>query len=345
MAECILLKGGGSGLDPDELTATPDKVLSGYTAGVKGSDEPAGGTMPRRVRGQQATSCVIWEGNVYYRFPYGYYGPDFSATENEIRAPQAAVVNAIGLTADKLLAGQNVAGVNGVATSDANAESGHILSGASAYVNGKKISGSIPYQNADTGTGEPHAWATQAIGWTGRIHLGVRNGYFLNGVDWIRFDCPEYNPSNIKKGVNIMGVIGEFEGYSAKETFLVNNGTNVDMDLTTGTGDTGGSVWFNQNVRIFSNKEYDLSQYDSLVFVVTLDPAYSYIDNVIIGVNDYNSPSDTLGSFRPIKTYERIYGPNTSYLSFDLNKYRGYGKISVSGKPGLRIKYLSLKKF
>ena len=333
---------GGSGLDPDELTATPDKVLSGYTAGVKGSDEPVGGTMPRRVRGQQATSCVIWEGNVYYRFPYGYYGPDFSATENEIRAPQAAVVNAIGLTADKLLAGQNVAGVNGVATSDANAESGHILSGASAYVNGKKIPGSIPYQNAET-DGD-RAWATEVVSFNGQINLGVRNGHFLNGVNWVRADIPNLQPQYIKKGVNIAGITGTFEGYSAKETFLVNNGVNVDMDLTTGTGDTGGGVWFNQNVRIFSNKEYDLSQYDSLVFVVTLDPAYSYIDNVIIGVNDYNSPSDTLGSFRPIKTYERIYGPNTSYLSFDLNKYRGYGKISVSGKPGLRIKYLSLKK-
>lgn len=132
---------GGGGLDTDELTATAGDVIKGKTAGVKGSDEPvegaleltgdadethvlAGkgfyttnpkvkqmGTMPRQFRGQQATSCVIWEGNLYYRFPYGYYGPDFSETESEIRAPQDAVAYAAGLTADKLWPGQSVLGV------------------------------------------------------------------------------------------------------------------------------------------------------------------------------------------------------------------------------------------
>ena len=38
-------QGGGGGLDTGEVTATVDKVLKGYTAGVKDSDEPQEGTL------------------------------------------------------------------------------------------------------------------------------------------------------------------------------------------------------------------------------------------------------------------------------------------------------------
>ena len=48
MGQCIIMTNGASGIDPDELTATKAQVLSGYTAGVKGEDNPIPGTMPER---------------------------------------------------------------------------------------------------------------------------------------------------------------------------------------------------------------------------------------------------------------------------------------------------------
>lgn len=43
----------------------------------------------------------------------------------------------------------------------------------------------------------------------------------------IRYDVPEYQPWNIKKGVNIGGVIGTFEGYVPTATDLYLRGHNV----------------------------------------------------------------------------------------------------------------------
>ncbi|RGY98418.1 glycine-rich domain-containing protein [Clostridium sp. AM58-1XD] len=55
--------GGGSGLDTDELTAAAADVLKGKTAGVRGSDEPAAGTL--ELTGDAADSTVL-AGKTYY---------------------------------------------------------------------------------------------------------------------------------------------------------------------------------------------------------------------------------------------------------------------------------------
>lgn len=48
MGKVIIALGGGGGLDTDECTAGRPQVLSGYTAGVHGEDDPAPGTMPEK---------------------------------------------------------------------------------------------------------------------------------------------------------------------------------------------------------------------------------------------------------------------------------------------------------
>ena len=53
------------------------------------------------------------------------------------------VSSAIGLTPDKILTGNTVLGLEGTATSDANATTNDIVSGKTAYVNGEKIEGNI----------------------------------------------------------------------------------------------------------------------------------------------------------------------------------------------------------
>ena len=48
MGNSIIMTGGAGGIDPDECTAGRPQVLSGYTAGVHGEDDPVPGSMPER---------------------------------------------------------------------------------------------------------------------------------------------------------------------------------------------------------------------------------------------------------------------------------------------------------
>ena len=190
MAECILLKGGGSGLDPDELTATPDKVLSGYTAGVKGSDEPADGTMPNRGTGGHAVESGVNTSGLWFKIPYGYYdepGQDYPW----VYRTQAEVAATAGLTAAKLMKNQSVLGISGTATSDANATAAYIYNGKTAYVNGVKITGGMTVGSvvnfsvaAYSATQFTCTWQWPSHGpYSGVIIRGKLGGYPTNAWD------------------------------------------------------------------------------------------------------------------------------------------------------------------
>lgn len=136
--------GGGGGGSSEDCTATKDKVLEGYTAITSDSnDEPVTGTMPYKHSAQDANSCTLYDGKIYYRIPYGYYPNEFSNSECEVRIAQTQIASAVGLTATKLLAGQSALGVTGTATSDATATANYIYTGKTAYKNGQKITGTM----------------------------------------------------------------------------------------------------------------------------------------------------------------------------------------------------------
>lgn len=106
-------------------------------------------------------------------------------------------------------------GVNGVYTIPAG------------YHNGSgKVTQNIPVQGADV-SGTDRARATNMSNWEGTVNLGVRNGYYLNGVNWIQGSLPNYSAGNIKKGVNMGGVVGTFEGYVPTATDLYLRGNNI----------------------------------------------------------------------------------------------------------------------
>ena len=75
------------------------------------------GTMPLRVTGQAANSCVLRDETLYYRLPHGCWPNTYSDTECEAGMGQAAVAEAIGLTEDKLVSGKTVLGVTGTGRS------------------------------------------------------------------------------------------------------------------------------------------------------------------------------------------------------------------------------------
>ena len=95
------------------------------------------------------------------------------------------------------------------------------------YHNGSgKVTQNIPIQGADV-TGTDRAWATNISCWEGVACLGVRNAHYLNGVNWIQGNIPNFYAGNIKKGVNMGGLVGTFEGYVPISTDLYLRGNNI----------------------------------------------------------------------------------------------------------------------
>ena len=88
-----------------------------------------------------------------------------------------------------------VNGINvGMDTSDANATAGDLLSGKTAYVGGKKVTGTIPSQGAQKFK-------------PGTADQTIAAGMYLSGNQIIKGDA-NLLPENIAQGVSIFGVDG-----------------------------------------------------------------------------------------------------------------------------------------
>lgn len=117
------------------------------------------------------------------------------------------------VTADKLLKGITAHGKDGApvtgtcdwdaATGDATATAAEILSGKTAYVKGKKVSGTMPNRGAVAGK-----ISTKAGAYT------VPQGYH-DGSGKVTIDSSEQAkliPTNIREGVTVLGVEGTMSG-------------------------------------------------------------------------------------------------------------------------------------
>lgn len=195
MGKIIIALGGGGGLDTDECTADKAQVLSGYTAGVHGEDDPAPGTMPEKG---------AWTGNVGMNgsvsIPEGHHNG-----QGKVNGP---VVTQRGAVSAALNCGgaytvpegyHNGAGritANSLASqTSANAGSGHILSGYTAWVNGVKVTGNVAVQSilsfsaaVYSSTAITFTWKNPAKGpFSGVIIVGKTGSYptsISDGTRW-----------------------------------------------------------------------------------------------------------------------------------------------------------------
>ncbi|WP_242355429.1 hypothetical protein [Hungatella effluvii] len=195
MGKVIPMLGGGGGTDLDVITATAADVRAGKVI-VDRDGNPVTGTEPERGNW---TGSVAMNGKIM--IPDGHHG------------------------------GSGY--VNGPAVTQRGAWNGSVGMNAQVavpegYHNGAgKVSGpSVAYQNADV-SGTDRANAINRSCWDGTICLGVRNGHYLNGVNWIQYSDPNFRASNFKKGVPIMGLIGTFEGYVPTPQDLYLRGDNI----------------------------------------------------------------------------------------------------------------------
>ena len=140
----FLASGGGA----DTVNFTSDKLLTGYSANDS-NGEKVNGTMPNKGtvtqtlsvngsltlpsgyydsikitqnipnRGEYQMAGGVGSGDDYIalnKIPYGYYPQSSNGWAPEIRAKKTDVANHIGLTANKIVAGNTICGVTGNAT-------------------------------------------------------------------------------------------------------------------------------------------------------------------------------------------------------------------------------------
>jgi hypothetical protein len=307
--------GSGSGSGSDECTASKSEVLKGYSAVTLDSDdEPVQGTLELTA---DASDGQVLSGKTYYN-------TDPKKKRTGSMANQGAV--SVKLNAGEgytIPSGFHNGGgkveANGLASqTPGNATAAHILSGQSAWVNGNKINGGIPWQNAEI-SGTDRAWAQGMSNWAGTINLKVRNGHYLNGVNWIQQDIPNYRPENIKKGVNIGGIVGTFEGYVPGATDLYLRGNNIAnfnayIDSSIDSGSyikfDSGQITFTGYSRLSNNIAalVNLTGYN----FVNVEVANTYFHTIALAI------TENLSVYRPIALVKGVNGV-TGTITLSLN--------------------------
>jgi len=154
-------------------------------------------------------------------------------------------ISVTGLTADTLMAGvtvvitkgnQEIDRIVGTYTGDADAIASDIISGKTAYVNGKKITGDINAYTGDILTAVPASdgsfIATQTL----------NDGYYSKAR--VKWPQGKLQASNIKNGVNIYGIDGTFTNdanatradiLSGKTAYV--KGSKISGSISTYSGD------------------------------------------------------------------------------------------------------------
>lgn len=116
-------------------TATAAQILNGQTAFVNGSKIT--GTMPNRGNTAQTTSWCPFNSKLFFRFPTGYYsGGNFDGDAQggaECFISFSDITNGLGITSDKIVAGNEVLGVVGTGSGLRKAE-GTMAVNSTAYV-------------------------------------------------------------------------------------------------------------------------------------------------------------------------------------------------------------------
>lgn len=274
--------GGGGGTGSDELTALNEHVLEPHTAVTKESDDdPATGTMKNLTsratiqhKSDNPTKVLLadnafisenTDGVTRVQLRYNA-GAGYIANNTLIGYPADQAGANFGITADKIANGQVVLGMTGTYKGLGNATAAQVLSGYSFSTAAlSNASGSMPDRGAWGSTLAINGSVTIPAGYhngSGRItqsiatkgattitpmsaqQTAVSAGTYCSG-NIIVAGNGNFVAGNIKKGVNIWGVVGTFEGWVPTPQDWYYNGVN-----TYGVGCNNAYFRF-ENTRIY----------------------------------------------------------------------------------------------
>ena len=172
-------------MDLTQDTVAADKVLSGFTA-HDASGAPITGTISSK------SAQTYTPGTNAQTIAAGQYLSGVQTISGDANFVPANIA-----------AGTTIWGQVGTFSSDATSGAADILSGQTAYVNGTKVTGTMPNNGAVAGT-----ISTKAGVYT------VPNGYH-DGSGTVGIAAAEQAKiiaGNIKAGVSILGVVGDYSG-------------------------------------------------------------------------------------------------------------------------------------
>ena len=272
MSEGILLKSGGT--DLDFITATAADVVAPKVI-INKDGEPVTGTMPNNGAIRATLNCGQSKA-----IPVGYTtGGTVTVNSLASHTSGTAVAN-------------------------------NILSGKTAWVNGSKITGTIPSQGAATIT--PGTSAKTAIA----------AGRYANGNITVAGNS-NLVAANIKKGVSIFGVTGTWEGYISSPLYLFNNGTWSNLQTTGMTNATVSGNFLQLNRKSYGrlNQLIDLTVYNYLKIEATVPNATTHGYYFQVGISTSSSAASASDM-----TARKLFRSTSSSVGtgiLDISSYQG----------------------
>lgn len=277
------------GIDTSNANALASDLAEGKTAYVNGLQITGTLHEDNGTLTQQAEEVTISEGDIL-QFKQVPIEDDFIARAGYSKilwARPENVTSTIGLTANKLVSGNTILGVEGthicppgLDTSDANAVETDILSGKTAYVDGSKITGTITSKEAQTyipSSSEQIIDAGQYLSGTQTIsavpteektitpsalnqEIMPTENKFLSKV--IVSGDADLTAENVKSGVTIFGVEGSYtsDANAIASDILTGKTAYVNGQLVGGTiSNMSDKTYYIYNSDQVSTKQHEFA--------------------------------------------------------------------------------------
>lgn len=226
MAVCLINKSGG-GVTSDDVTAKREHVLQGFTALTSDSnDEVVEGTIQDREIGNVdgiADMISAKRDKLSIFIPEGYYHRNSRYAKPWIWITLKELQRVIKLDKNKILESENYLG-----------EQGQIPKWIATH-------GDVIMAN-NSHSGQGFAYDLPNVGRC--IVTGVKNESYIQGANYVALPSPNLFPHNIRKGVNINGIVGTMPDYSTGR--VVFNGATFDNELVSGVASK--SFYFNREL-------------------------------------------------------------------------------------------------
>lgn len=306
---CLGVEGTAqTGIDTSDATATADDIIKNKTAYVNGvkltgtiEATTAVGISASEVENIGNDALGNGRINVSTTSASSYLKPN---GEINVSVLHKDIANAIGLTGDKIKAGEKVLDVNGtlepgIDTSDANATASDIVKNKTAYANNEKITGVISEVKADSSIGGSYD-GPRYDNLTNTIYIeynedldiyyfkyDIKNDTVLRQGAKVNYqmrrsglrDYFEVSTEKIKSGEQIMGVTGSFDieympnGFGDNDTTYYVEGDSSyvkDQEILVPYYDTDGGI--NKNFAIVGN--YAILNYRQMNEMTVEDTGY-----------------------------------------------------------------------